>query len=288
MSHPPTAGRRGDTPGPSLSAQLLDDLAGLALHLARQASALLLDARSSIPTLLATDAVGTKSSSTDMVSEVDRASERLLVDGILGARPDDGILGEEGTDRDGSSGLRWVIDPLDGTTNYLYDLPGFAVSVAVEHEGRGVVGVVADPVGGEVFAATVGRGATCNDTAISPSPLADLDHALVGTGFGYRSDVRAEQAEVLRHLLPRIRDIRRFGAAALDLCLVACGRLDGYYERGLQPWDLAAGAVIASEAGAVVSGAEGAPAGPALTVAAGPRLHDELRAALAHAGLGTS
>ncbi len=264
---------------------LLDELMELAVELARRAAALLLDGRASIPALLATDAVGTKSSTTDMVSEVDRASERLLVKGILAARPDDGILGEEGTDRAGSSGVRWVIDPLDGTTNYLYGLPGYAVSIGVERSARCIVGVVLDPVHDELFAAAAGRGATCNGRTISCSGATDLGHALIGTGFGYVSEVRAEQAEVLRHLLPRVRDIRRLGAAAVDLCAVACGRLDGYYERGLQPWDLAAGELIAVEAGAIVTGPGGGSAGPGLTLAAGPGLHGWLRAALRDGGL---
>jgi len=256
----------------------------LAVHLARRAATLLMDGRASIPALLAADAVGTKSSTTDMVSEVDRASERLLVEGILAARPDDGILGEEGTDRASVSGVRWVIEPLDGTTNYLYGLPGFAVSIGVELNGRCIVGVVLDPVHDELFAAADGRGATRNGVPISCSTTTDLGHALVGTGFGYVSEVRAEQAEVLRHLLPRVRDIRRLGAAAVDLCAVACGRLDGYYERGLAPWDLAAGELVAREAGATVTGPGGGPAGPGLTLAAGPGLHGPLRSALLDAG----
>ncbi|MEX2658203.1 MAG: inositol monophosphatase family protein [Acidimicrobiales bacterium] len=265
--------------------ELLDELTSLAVDLARGAGALLMEGRASIPGLLAADEVATKTSSTDMVSEVDRASEQLLVGGIVASRPGDGILGEEGADRESSTGVRWVIDPLDGTTNYLYGLAGFAVSIGVEHDGRGVVGVVLDPVHDELFAATVGRGATCNGAAISCTGATDLAHALVGTGFGYRSEVRAEQAEILRHVLPRVRDIRRFGAAAVDLCAVACGRLDGYYERGLQPWDLAAGIVIAAEAGAVLTGAGGGPAGSSLTLAAGPGLHGTLRDALIDAGL---
>ena len=261
----------------------LDELRALAASLARSAGDLLLDGMASVPALLAAE-VGTKSSVTDMVSDVDRASERLLVDGILAARPQDGILGEEGTDREGRSGVRWVIDPLDGTTNYLYGLPGFAVSVAVEHAGRTVVGVVLDPVHDELFAATVGRGATRNGTPVHCTTGTDLGTALIGTGFGYRADVRAAQAEVLRTVLPAVRDIRRLGAAAVDLCAVACGRLDGYYERGLAPWDLAAGALVATEAGAVLGGPDGGPAGHDLTIAAGPGIAEGLRALLAEAG----
>ena len=264
----------------------VDDLPGLlalATSLARSAGDLLLEGMATVPELLAA-AVPTKSSVTDMVSEVDRASERLLVDGILAARPDDGILGEEGTDRAGRSGLRWVIDPLDGTTNFLYGLPGFAVSIAVEGPAGTLVGVVLDPVHDELFAATAGGGATRNGIPVHCTTGADLGTALIGTGFGYRADVRAGQAEVLRTVLPAVRDIRRLGAAAVDLCAVACGRLDGYYEQGLAPWDLAAGALVAVEAGATVTGVAGGPAGRDLTIAAGPGIAAGLRALLVAAG----
>lgn len=274
------AGEPGD---PVLDDHELDELAALAADLARSAAALLLDGMASVPELLESQ-VGTKSSVTDMVSEVDRASERLLVAGILAARPDDGILGEEGTDRPGRSGVRWVIDPLDGTTNFLYGLPGFAVSIGVELGGRSVVGVVLDPVHDELFAATIARGATRNGATIRCTTGTDLGLALIGTGFGYDACVRADQAEVLRTVLPAVRDVRRFGAAAVDLCSVACGRLDGYYERGLQPWDLAAGALIATEAGAVLGGVDGGPPGAALTLAAGPGIAAALRALLVDAG----
>jgi myo-inositol-1(or 4)-monophosphatase len=279
--------QRPDTPtaAPPVDPSLLDELTALATDLARAAGALLVDGMATVPELLVAETLGTKSSLTDMVSAVDRASEALLVQGILAARPDDGILGEEGTDRAGTSGVRWVIDPLDGTTNYLYGLPGFAVSIAVEHDGRTVVGVVFDPVHDELFVAGLGRGATRDGLPIRCSAAPDLGVALVGTGFGYRADVRAAQAEVLRHVLPRVRDIRRFGAAAADLCAVACGRLDAYYERGLQPWDLAAGTLVASEAGALVGGPDGGPASAGLTVAAGPTLYGPLRGLLAEAGL---
>lgn len=268
--------------------ELLDELTALAVDLARRAGALLLDGRASIPALLAAEEVGTKSSPTDMVSEIDRGSEQLLVAGITAARPGDGILGEEGTDRVGTTGLRWVIDPLDGTTNYLYGLPGYGVSIAVEHDGRSVVGVVLDPVHDELFVATVGRGATLGDVPISCTAATDLGHALVGTGFGYLPEVRAAQGAILRELLPRVRDVRRAGAAAVDLCAVACGRLDAYYEQGLQPWDLAAGELVATEAGALVTGVGGGRAGSALTVAAGPGVHGQLRAALVDAGVAAS
>ena len=284
---------RSDEPGGVFAAPaasrpdegLLDELAALAASLARQAADLLLEGMASVPALLEEARVGTKSSATDMVSEVDRASERLLVEGILAARPDDGILGEEGTDRPGRSGVRWVIDPLDGTTNFLYGLPGFAVSIGVEVGGRSVVGAVLDPVHDELFEAALGRGATRDGAPIRCTALTELPMALIGTGFGYEADVRAEQAAVLATVLPAVRDIRRFGAAAVDLCSVACGRIDGYYERGLQPWDLAAGGLIATEAGAVLGGAGGGAAGAALTLAAGPGIADGLRSLLQAGGL---
>jgi myo-inositol-1(or 4)-monophosphatase len=230
----------------------------------------------------AREQVGTKSTGTDMVTEMDRAAEALIVERLLAARPDDGILGEEGTDRPGTSGLRWVVDPLDGTTNYLYALPGFAVSIAVELDGTPIAGVVYDVVRDERFAATRGGGATRNGASIGVSGETRLPHALVATGFSYDSERRRAQAEVLVQVLPRIRDVRRFGAAAVDLCSVACGRVDAYWERGLAPWDLAAGGLIAAEAGAVVTDVDGSPAIAAAVGAAAPGIAEELRAPLAH------
>jgi myo-inositol-1(or 4)-monophosphatase len=221
--------------------------------------------------------VETKSTATDMVSEMDRASEDLIVSALLAERPGDGIVAEEGSARAGSSGLRWVIDPLDGTTNYLYDFPGWAVSIAAEDDAGVVAGVVADAVHREVFTATRGGGARRNGEPIACSDRDDLATALVGTGFGYGADRRAAQAVVLTGVLPRVRDIRRMGAAAVDLCSVACGRLDAYYERGLAWWDLAAGGLVASEAGAVVSGIDGGPLRAGSVLAAAPRLATPLR-----------
>lgn len=259
--------------------ELLEDLLRLAEDLAVRAGQLLLEGldRPRVE-------VRTKSSATDMVTEVDHLSERLIVDGIRLARPDDGILSEEGTGSAGSSGLRWVVDPLDGTTNYLYAHPGFAVSIAVERDGAPVVGVVNDPVHGEVFTAIKGRGANRNGGAIATSRATRLDTALVATGFSYEPQRRRAQAAVLEHVLPRIRDIRRMGAAAADLCSVACGRTDAFYERGLQRWDMSAGSLIAAEAGARVEAIGGGPAGLGTTVAATPALFEPLRALLLEAG----
>lgn len=194
----------------------------------------------------------TKSSGTDMVTEFDQWSERTLVAAIEASRPDDGFLGEEGANRPGTSGVVWVIDPIDGTTNFLYDLPGFSISVAAHLDGESIVGVVHDPVRDERFRARRGGGATRNDERVHASDRVDLATALVATGFSYDARRRRAQAEVLAEVIPHVRDIRRFGGAALDLCSVACGRVDAYYERGLGPWDTAAGCLIASEAGAVV------------------------------------
>jgi len=265
------------------------ELLELALRLAEQASILLLEARTR-----PSSGVDTKTSSTDLVSDADRASEELIVSGILAVRPDDAILAEEGASRPGTSGVRWVIDPLDGTTNYLYGLPAWAVSIAAEVDGVVEVGVVADPSHNDVYSAVragSGRGrgrdggARCNGVPISVSGATTLGTSLIGTGFAYRSARRAEQALALPRVLPAVRDVRRLGAAALDLCLVACGRLDGYFETGLQPWDMAAGALIAVEAGATVCGYDGGPPSTASVVASTPGIAVDLLATLAAAGV---
>jgi myo-inositol-1(or 4)-monophosphatase len=213
--------------------------------------------------------VDTKSSPTDLVSEADRAAETAIVELIGDERPADALLSEEGAGGDGTSGRRWVVDPLDGTTNYLYRFPAWCVSIALEDEEGALVGVVHDPLAGETFRAERDRGAELNGEPIRVNDLDRLDTALVATGFGYDPDVRAGQADVLRAAIPHVRDVRRAGAAALDLCFVAAGRLDGYYERGLNHWDLAAGALIVREAGGEVLPLEGGRPGIA---AAGPRL----------------
>jgi myo-inositol-1(or 4)-monophosphatase len=250
------------------------ELLSIAHQLAEEAGQLLLDG------LARAEVLGSKSSPTDMVTSMDRASERHIVAGIRAARPHDAIVGEEGTEEAGTSGVRWVIDPLDGTTNYLYALPAFAVSIAVEVDGAVVAGVVADPSHRETFAATRGGGATCNGKPIACSEVASLAHALVGTGFSYSHDRRARQGAVVASVLPRARDVRRFGAAALDLCWVACGRLDAFYEKGLQTWDLAAGGLVAAEAGATVGDLDGGPASTEFALASAPKIFDELRTLL--------
>ncbi|MFD8544322.1 inositol monophosphatase family protein [Streptomyces sp. NPDC059649] len=266
-------------PDPTQTDALYDDLLELALEAARRAGALLRDGR---PADLGVAA--TKTSPIDVVTEMDLASEKLIT-GFLGEhRPDDGFLGEEGASSEGTSGIRWVIDPVDGTVNYLYDLPSWAVSIAAEKDGEVVVGVVAAPMRGETCHAVLGRGAYSNGERIRHRPAPPLSQALLGTGFAYLADRRAAQAEVLRTLLPRVRDIRRGGSAAIDLCDVACGRLDAYYERGLNPWDLAAGALIAREAGARTGGRPGQPAAHELTLAASPELFAQLQPLLDELG----
>jgi myo-inositol-1(or 4)-monophosphatase len=208
-----------------------------------------------------------------MVSEADRDAEAAIAELLRAERPDDALVSEEGAGDSGTSGRRWVVDPLDGTTNYLYRFPAWGVSVALEDADGGLAGVVHDPVGGETFRAARGAGAELNGRPIRVSGLDRLDTALIGTGFGYDPDVRAGQADVLRRVLPRVRDVRRAGAAALDLCFVACGRLDGYYERGINHWDWAAGALIVREAGGEVVPLEGGRPGLA---AAGPTLVEQL------------
>jgi myo-inositol-1(or 4)-monophosphatase len=260
------------------------------------------------------EVAATKSSPTDVVTEMDGRAEELIRARILVARPDDAILGEEGgqVGEAADAPARWVVDPLDGTVNYLYGLHDWAVSIAAEVAGGAgggelgreiVAGAVYVPMRGELFTAIRGEGAwlestrgsgtavTAGESVIPDStferiplrcrPGVPLDQALVATGFGYRAQRRTVQGEVVAALLPRIRDIRRNGVASVDLCAVAAGRVDGYYERGLNYWDYAAGALIAAEAGAVVGDSKGGPPSPSMTVAAGPGLFGPLRDALA-------
>jgi myo-inositol-1(or 4)-monophosphatase len=213
----------------------------------------------------------TKSSPTDLVSEMDRASERLIHKIILSARPNDGLLGEEGTSELSQSGLSWLVDPIDGTVNYLRGLPNYSISIAAVSKKETVVGVVYDPTLDETFTAIRGHGAALNDDPIMCS-TASLAEAIIGTGFSYSSTQRARQAEVLQSLLPAVGDIRRPGSAAVSLCWVACGRLDAFFETGLKPWDYAAGALIALEAGADIRGAEVDRSRGELVVASAPSI----------------
>jgi myo-inositol-1(or 4)-monophosphatase len=260
--------------GPDLDAEQ-SELATVALT-AAQAAARILAADVTHPA----EGIDTKTSATDMVSDVDRASEDAVNRILSELRPDDGILGEEGTSRVGTSGVRWVVDPLDGTTNFLFGVPQFSVSIAAEADGRTAVGVVIDPCRDETWAAAAGRGARVNGSPCRvASGRSTLATALIATGFGYRPERREWQGRVVAKVLPAVRDIRRFGSAAMDLCWTAGGRVDAYYEWGLNPWDLAAGALIAEEAGARVEALGGR-----LIVAAPPDLFDPLCELLAEAG----
>jgi myo-inositol-1(or 4)-monophosphatase len=232
----------------------------------------------------------TKSTPTDIVTAVDRDTEERIRSMILDARPDDGIFGEEEDTHVGTSGLNWVVDPIDGTVNLLYDIPAWSVSIAVVDgppdpaHWNALAGVVLNPVSGEVFEASVGGGARLGDRELHVNQDVPLSRALVATGFGYASERRLSQAEVLVHLLPRIRDLRRIGSAALDLGSVAAGRLDAFYERGLNPWDHAAGSLIVREAGGRVGGFGGAAESERMLVAAASSVFDELIALLEEAG----
>jgi myo-inositol-1(or 4)-monophosphatase len=240
-----------------LNSSLLADLRALATRLAIAAGEELMARRSS----LSIDAPGveTKTSASDPVSVADRASEKLITDGLSAARPGDGLLGEEGAVRSSDTGLTWVIDPLDGTVNYLYGRPDWCVSIAVRDEVGALAGVVHQPRTGTIWSAIRDGGAHRDDVVLGPPREVELAAALVSTGFSYLSDRRAEQADHLRRVLPAVRDVRRGGSAALDLCSVADGTADAYYEHVIQPWDIAAGALIAREAGAQVIAGAGTP-----------------------------
>ncbi len=247
------------TPPPSPAA-LLELAARLATAAGRQ----------SLDGLHRTRTLDTKSSDTDMVTEMDKAAEALIVAGIDAERPDDGVLGEEGSSRPGTSGVRWVIDPIDGTTNYVYRHPFWSVSIGVEFNGITVAGAVAVPMLDEIYTASKGGGAFRNGVPITVSTQTILAQSLIGTGFAYSADIRARQGAMVATLLPEVRDIRRGGSAAIDLCFVADGRLDAYVEDGLNPWDECAGSLIVSEAGGIVTVLD---VGRGTHCAANPTLH---------------
>jgi myo-inositol-1(or 4)-monophosphatase len=227
--------------------------------------------------------VRTKSTATDMVTEMDEWAERHIVHRLLDARPADGVLGEEGAAVTGTTGVTWCIDPIDGTTNYLYGHPGYSVSIAALVDGEPVVGVVADPELDQLYSAVRGHGAWRDNEPIRTSACTELSLALVGTGFGYAASHRADQGALVAALLPHIRDIRRMGGAALDLCSVGSARLDAFYERGLAPWDVAAGGLVAVEAGARLTDFSGRPSWSGEIVAAPAPLHDAVLDALREA-----
>ena len=251
----------------------MTDLLALAEAVAREAGAQLLAA------FARTDhAVSAKSSPTDLVSEADHAAEALIRERLLAARPQDGILGEEGGDAAGSSGVRWVVDPLDGTVNFLFGIPQWAVSIACEDADGTLAGTVYDPVRDELWSASRHGSARLDGRPVQGSRQGDLAQAMVATGFSYGAEARAAQGAVVARLLPRVRDIRRLGSAALDLAWAAGGRVDAFYERGLNPWDLAAGALLCERAGLVVVDLPPAAAAGAGVLAAPPALVAPLRA----------
>lgn len=272
---------------PAVTAADGDELLAIAVAAAREAGDLLASREGRVRV------AATKSSPTDVVTEMDRRAEDLIRARILAERPGDAILGEEGGqigDALTAGSVRWVIDPLDGTVNYLYGLHDWAVSIAAEADGQIIAGAVLVPMRNELFSAVRGGGAWLTPLRQDASgarvrlrcrPGVPLDRALIATGFGYVAARRQVQGEVVAALLPRVRDIRRGGVASVDLCAVAVGRVDGYYERGLNYWDYAAGVLIATEAGAAVGDSRGGPPSTSMTVAAGPALFGPLAGALA-------
>jgi myo-inositol-1(or 4)-monophosphatase len=226
--------------------------------------------------------VNTKTTITDVVTAADRAVEVLVRQQLLEGHPDDRVLGEEGGEGPQASeptadGVRWIVDPIDGTVNYVYGIPHYAVSIAAEVAGQVVAGVVRNVGTGEEWTAVRGGGAWRDGRRLSGPAVPDLPRSLVATGFGYDADRRRHQAAVVAQLLPRVRDVRRFGAASLDLCAVAEGRVDAYFEKGLAIWDRAAGELIATEAGVLVTGLRGAASGPQMVLAAPLAVHGPLQ-----------
>jgi myo-inositol-1(or 4)-monophosphatase len=215
----------------------------------------------------------TKSTPTDMVTEFDRASEAMITEALRAARPGDAIIAEEGTSVDGTGSITWHIDPIDGTTNFFFGLPTWAVSVGAVDEHGPVAGAVYCPPLGEMFSAARGRGARLNGEPIGVRDNSDLADALLATGFSYDAADRVRQSRLIPTMIDRVRDIRRFGAAALDICFVACGRLDGYFEENLHSWDVVAAHVVALEAGALVTDFAGGPVHPSNVLAASPGVH---------------
>ncbi|MCU0260441.1 MAG: inositol monophosphatase [Ilumatobacteraceae bacterium] len=260
------------TPGP-------DELLDLAVELATSAGRLALAGRRSVHEM-ASDA---KSSPTDAVTEWDRRAEAHVVEVLARRRPDDAVVGEEGAAHPGTSGVEWLVDPIDGTTNFVYDLPSWCTSIAAAVDGVVVAGAVFAPVVDELFTASAGGGARRNGTPIRASGCTDLGLALLATGFAYDPARRRQQAELLVGVLPHVRDIRRLGSAAIDLCHAACGRVDAYVEAGLNPWDSAAGLLIAHEAGCASSDRTGAPVGFDDLVVCAPAIHADLLALLRRA-----
>ena len=260
-----------------------EELVRIAVTVAAEAAELVHDARSHAVTQ-----VDTKSSETDVVTAADRASEHLVRDRLAWLRPGEPVLGEEEGGTSSLDGLVWVVDPIDGTVNYLYGHPWYAVSIAAQVDGVSVAGAVIEPVSGRVWTATRGGGAFLDGKPLRVSATTRLDLSLLGTGFAYDQARRLRQAEAMSRMLGRVRDIRRCGAASLDLCAVAAGWEDAYVEHGLHRWDWAAGGLIAEEAGAVVRfpGSDDDGLGEDATFAAAPGIADQMRAALTESGFG--
>ncbi|MFL2987450.1 MAG: inositol monophosphatase family protein [Candidatus Poriferisodalaceae bacterium] len=258
---------KSSTPNPTE----LKHLHSLAVVLARQAA--------EVHVRRETGFVTSKSTATDPISDVDREAETLIVTAIRESRPKDGIIGEEETSIEGTSGFCWVIDPLDGTVNYLYEFPSHAVSIGVEFNGTPAVGVVYDTALNEIYSARINSNATKNGREIQVTSCSNLALALLGTGFAYEPSVRRSQAELLTELIPQVRDIRRSGSCAVDLCSVASGRLDAFFETGVHWWDVAAGIQVVRSAGGI---ATYEPEQKRI-IASGPNLWKQLNSAVVQA-----
>ena len=263
----------------SLANLTSDPNLALAMSIAKSTGELLLDRPSDL-------GIQTKSTATDVVTLMDQRAEAFIVGELAKHRPDDAILGEEGANKPGTSGMQWVIDPIDGTVNYLHQVPHWCVSIGLmdQNSGQALAGVVYVPILDQMYISSRGLGAWVIEPSgtrkLQVSECSELSQALMGTGFGYSSSRRASQARVLQQVLPKVADIRRLGSCAVDLCLVAEGVLDGYYERGVNAWDHAAGELIAREAGAVSSGLFGNEIGEDMIVVTTPAIHAELIAIL--------
>ena len=254
-----------------MSADLNLELVSLAEEVARAAGALLMQRPDSFT-------FTEKSSAVDFATQMDQQAESLIVKSLLAARPDDGIIAEEGAAQPSKSGITWVIDPIDGTVNYLYGLPGWNISIAAKNQEGVITGVVFAPTINSLWKATKGGGAYLNNKAIKCNDPVNLNLALIATGFSYDLELRKEQGARIQKLIPQIRDLRRNGAAAVDLCYVAMGAVDAYFESSLKEWDFAAGGLIATEAGALISGRTGGAPDGDMVVCAGPSLHAQLLA----------
>jgi myo-inositol-1(or 4)-monophosphatase len=259
-----------------VSGALVEELLAAACRVALDGGQAALDGRGAT----ALD-VTTKSTATDLVTALDRRAEAAVVTKLAELRPSDAVVGEEGTHRPGSSGISWLVDPIDGTTNFVYGVPQWSTSVAAVDADGTVAGAVYVPEMGELFAAARGRGATLNAQPIACTGITDVGLALVATGFSYRPAERRRQAAVVERLIGSVRDIRRIGSAAIDLCYAACGRFDAYYEAGLNPWDVAAGELIAREAGCRTGDFAGGPPASDQVVASAPAIFDALVGLLA-------